>query len=149
MPMPRIPLPIAIDTAEGDALIPEAWARSLGHEMVKSILLDYTRKLPPQSFGSLEAEAFARYLLDVDLKVPHLPAVLAFEEATLATLADDQPRVVKFDIEPLPLLRALAEGRLPTDVGQAGEFEIELTADGSPSVVGAAPQSVEGAFPFH
>jgi hypothetical protein len=38
--------------------------------------------------------------------------------------------VVAFDFEPLPLLRALAEGRFPDEPGALGEYEIEVTAEG-------------------
>ena len=123
---------------------------SLGPEAFRTILLDYTGKVPPQAYGSREAEAFGAYLRELDLKVPHLAKVLEFEEATLATLADDQPRIVKFGFEPLPLLRALSEGRLSAEVGQPGDFEIELTAGGgSAELIGMSPESVGGAQPFH
>jgi len=75
--------------------------------------------------------------------------ILEFEEATLATLADDQPRIVKFDVEPLPLLRALAEGRLPNEAGQSGDFEIELTGDGAPRIAGADLETATASLPFH
>ena len=75
--------------------------------------------------------------------------ILEFERATLETLIDDRPRVVKFDVEPLPLLRALAEGRLPTEVPQAGNFEIELTPDGAASLNGVDLKAIEAAYPFH
>jgi uncharacterized protein len=122
---------------------------SLGQHAFRTILLDYTFKTPPQAYGSLEADAFARYLASLGLQVPHLSKILEFEQATLATLVDDQPRIVKFEIEPLPLLRALAEGRLPSESGRAGDFEIELTGDGQPSVTGVDREAVQGAFPFH
>jgi uncharacterized protein (UPF0276 family) len=122
---------------------------ALGAEAFRTILLDYTSRIPPQSYGSLEAEAFSRYLHALGLKVPHLAIILEFERATLETLIDDQRRVVKFDVEPLPLLRALAEGRLPTEVPQAGDFEIELTLDGAASLNGVDVKAMEAAYPFH
>jgi uncharacterized protein (UPF0276 family) len=122
---------------------------ALGPGAFRTILLDYASKIPPQSYGSLEAEAFGGYLKGLDLKVPHLATILEFERATLATLIDDQPRVVKFEVEPLPLLRALADGRLPTEVPQSGDFEIELTADGAASLNGVDLKGVAGAYPFH
>jgi uncharacterized protein len=122
---------------------------ALGPEAFRTILLDYTSRIPPQSYGSLEAEAFSQYLDALGLKVPHLATILEFERATLETLIDDQTRIVKFDVEPLPLLRALAEGRLPTEVPQAGDFEIELTADGAASLNGVDLKAMEAAYPFH
>jgi hypothetical protein len=55
--------------------------------------------------------------------------VLAFERAVLATMMDGTARIVPFEFEPLPLLRAIAEGRLPTEAPQPGRFEIEVTPD--------------------
>jgi uncharacterized protein (UPF0276 family) len=103
---------------------------SLGPAAARIVFRDYWAKTPPQMFASLEAEAFGRYLDALDLKVPQLPAVLAFERAVLATLIDHEPRVVAFDFEPLPLLRALAEGRFPDEPGALGEYEIEVTPEG-------------------
>ena len=122
---------------------------TLGADGFRTILLGYCLKVPPQSYGALEAEAFAAYLRELDLQIPHLGKVLEFEQATLATLVDDQPRVVTFPVEPLPLLRALAEGRLPTEVGREGQFEIELTADGPTSAAGVYPDVAKAAMPFH
>jgi uncharacterized protein (UPF0276 family) len=122
---------------------------ALGPDAVRTILLDYSQKVPPQAYGLLEAEAFGRYLHSLELQVPHLAKVLEFEQATLATLADDQRRVVSFDVEPLPLLRALAEGRLPSETGETGRFEIELTADAQTGVGGRVPDSLRTVFPFH
>jgi hypothetical protein len=43
-----------------------------------------------ESFGALEADAFARHLRSLDLQISHLAKIVEFEEATLATLTDDQ-----------------------------------------------------------
>jgi hypothetical protein len=42
-------------------------------------------------------------------------------------LIDGQPRIVAFDIDPLPMLRALAEGRLTDIPGEPVDYEIEVT----------------------
>ena len=102
---------------------------ALGPSASRVVFEDYWSKTPPQMFASLEAEAFGRYLDERALPVPQLAAVLSFERATLATLVDGQARVVAFDFEPLPLLRALADGRLPDESGRAGSYEIEVTPD--------------------
>ena len=86
-------------------------------------------EVPPQFFATTEAARFADFLDETELKLPRLRDVLAFERALLATAMDDQPRVVKFTSDPLPLLRALAEGKLPDIVGREGDFEIEVTPD--------------------
>lgn len=122
---------------------------ALGVDAFRTILNDYWSKVAPQSYGSLEAEAFAEYLQSIDLHVPHLAKILEFEQAAMATLTDDKSRVIRFDFEPLPLLRALAEGRLPDQPGVAGLFEIELTADGPVNLSGLDFDQTREAFPFH
>jgi uncharacterized protein len=122
---------------------------ALGPQAFRAILADYWSKVPPQMYGSLEADAFGEYLERIDLRVPHLAKVLEFEQAVAATLADDQVRIVHFDFEPIPLLRALAEGRLPNAPSEPGNFEIELTADGPARVGGLDFEEVQQAFPFH
>ncbi len=122
---------------------------ALGPTVFRTILADYWSNVPPQMYGSLEADAFADYLERIDLRVPHLANVLEFERAVAATLADDQVRVVRFDFEPLPLLRALAERRLPDGPAEPGSFEIELTPDGPSGIDGLERERVREAFPFH
>jgi uncharacterized protein (UPF0276 family) len=122
---------------------------ALGTQAFRTILADYWSKVPPQMYGSLEAAAFAEYLESIDLQVPHLAKLLEFEQAVAATLVDDQVRIVHFDFEPIPLLRALAEGRLPDVQPEPGNFEIELTADGPTGVRGLDFEEVQQAFPFH
>jgi hypothetical protein len=58
----------------------------------------------------------------------------------MQTLLDEEARVVSFSCDPLPLLRALGEGRLPEMI-LPGEFEIEVTPEnaggqGLPNLVG-------------
>lgn len=101
----------------------------------RTILTDYRSKIPPQMYASVEAETFSRYLVSLDMKVPHLAKILEFENAAMSTIKDGVARIIHFEIEPLPLLRALAEKRLPEEAGTAGNFEIELTAD---NLIGSA-----------
>jgi uncharacterized protein len=122
---------------------------ALGPPAFRTILADYWSNVTPQMYGTLEADAFADYLERIDLQVPQLAKVLAFERAVAATLSDDQVRIVRFDFEPLPLLRALAEGRLPDGPAEPGDFEIELTPDGPTGVDGLDLEEVQEAFPFH
>jgi len=122
---------------------------ALGPDAFRTILADYWSKVPPQMYGALEAEAFAEYLVGLDLQVPYLAKVLEFEQAIAATLEDDQVRVVQFEFEPIPLLRALAEGRLLDAPAEQGAFEIELTPDGPAGVSGLDLDEVQKAFPFH
>jgi uncharacterized protein len=102
---------------------------SLGPAAFRTLLDDYWSRTSPRMFASLEAEAFGEYLEALDLRVPHVAKVLEFERAAAATLCDGRTRIVDFAFEPLPLLRALAEGRLPEGPGQPGRFEVELTPD--------------------
>jgi len=122
---------------------------ALGVDKFRARLEDFWSKIPPQQFASSEAEKFAAYLKQLDLPLPQLAEILDFEQAVLATLIDEQPRVVKFDMDPLPMIRALAEGRLPEIQGQIGHFEIEVTPDGPMSATGLDLESVRQAFPFH
>ena len=123
---------------------------ALGPDVFRSILDDFWSRTPPEHYASTEAEAFARYLDELHLQVPHLADVLAFERAILATLIDDQPRVVTFGWNPLPLLRALAEGHLPSDAAELGDFEIEITP-GMPlgASSGAGSDRTQTVFPYH
>jgi uncharacterized protein len=122
---------------------------ALGPAAFRAILADYWANVPPQMYGALEAHAFAEHLERLDLQVPYLAKLLEFERAVQATLEDDRVRIVRFDFEPLPLLRALAEGRLPDAPAEPGDFEIELTPDGPGGVAGLDREEVERAFPFH
>jgi uncharacterized protein len=122
---------------------------ALGPDSFRSILEDFWSKTPPQLFASAEAEAFATYLEALDLRVPQLAKVLQFERAVLATLMDDQPRVIAFDFDPLPLLRGLAEGRLTKETGRLGRFEIEVAGEGLLSVPGLDIESIQQVVPYH
>ncbi|HMB52522.1 MAG TPA: DUF692 family protein [Thermoanaerobaculia bacterium] len=112
-----------------------------GQEGVRDLLLSYWRQTPPHLFASAEADGFRRHLAALDLDVPYLAEVLAFESAANATLVDGAARTVAFPFDPLPVLRALGEGRLPDkDLVREGSYEVELTPDGVAATLhGAAP----------
>jgi uncharacterized protein (UPF0276 family) len=122
---------------------------ALGPDIFRALLADFWSKSPPKLYASAEAAAFGEYLKALNLKVPQLAKVLEFEEAVVATLIDEQPRVVKFDIDPLPMLRALAEGHLTDVPGRPGDFEIEITPDGPATAGGLDLNDVQQAFPYH
>ena len=122
---------------------------ALGPDVFRVILADFWLKMPPQQFASSKAETFAAYLEALDLKVPQLAKVLEFERAVLATLLDERPRVVAFDSDPLPLLRALTEGHLPDVPGQLGRFEIEVTPDGPSGATGLDLGAMQQTFLPH
>ena len=122
---------------------------ALGTEAFRTILSDYWSRRMPQMYATLEAQSFARYLREVDLRVPHLAKILEFEEAVLATNIDEQTRIVKFNFEPLPLLRAISEGRLPQEPPRTGDFEIEITPEALGSDLGVDPDTLRQPANFH
>lgn len=122
---------------------------ALGPDIFRAILEDFWSKTPPLMFAASEAEAFAGYLTALDLKVPQLAKVVEFERAVVATLTDNQARIVSFDIDPLPMLRALTEGRLTDIPGQPGLYEIEITPDGPIGITGMDSDAIRQVFPFH
>ena len=80
-------------------------------------------------YAGREAQAFAEYINEIDLQIPRLKEILSFELAVIATLQDGATRIVSFNFEPMPLIRAIAEGRLPRDAPTIGQFEIEITGN--------------------
>lgn len=122
---------------------------AMGAEAFRTILADYWSKVTPRMYASSEAGSFAHYLKTINLQVPHLAKILEFEEAVTATNIDGSIRIVHFDFEPLPLLRAISEGRLPEAPPQTGDFEIELTPDDPNASVGPDPDAIRGAITLH
>lgn len=111
---------------------------SIGPQAFRGLLAGFWRKVPPQMYGAREAEAFADYMASLNLDIPYLASLLDFERAAARTMADGTARVAVFDFEPVPLMRAVAEGRLPDAPLARGRFEIELTPDGDAAAVVAA-----------
>ena len=103
---------------------------ALGPDIFRALLEDFWAQTPPNQFASREAEAFGDYLQTKNLRLPQLQNILAFERATIRTLADGQARIAHFDVDPLPMLRALTEGRLLENPGAPGDYEIEVVPDG-------------------
>lgn len=123
---------------------------ALTPDVFRTILEDFWRREPPHQYAASEAEAFIAYLRTTSvMKIPKLAKVLEFEKAAMDTLLDGRTRVVRFSADPFPLLRALAEGRLPDVIPQEGDYEIELKADGAITVTGMDPAQLHGVFPFH
>jgi len=122
---------------------------ALGVGIFRALLEDFWSHTPPQQFAGTEADAFADYLVAKEIRVPQLQSILAFERASLATLRDGRPRIVSFNVDPLPMLRALADGVLLQDPGTPGEYEIEITEDGPIRIAGILPESASRNIPFH
>jgi uncharacterized protein (UPF0276 family) len=110
---------------------------ALGPDIFRALLADFWSSSPPEQFAGTEAERFADYLVAKNVRVPQFQAILAFERAALATVRDGESRVVRFDVDPLPMLRSLIDGVLLQEPGSPGEYEIELTAEDALAVVGA------------
>jgi uncharacterized protein (UPF0276 family) len=122
---------------------------ALTPDVFRAILQDYWSKFPPRQYAGSEADGFFSFLTSKNLRLPWFHKILEFERAALLTLCDGQPRVVSFPADPLPMLRALAEGRLPDVVPQVGDYEIELTPEGPITVSGIDLNEVALTFPFH
>lgn len=103
---------------------------ALSPDVFRAILEDFWTHEPPHQYAASEAEAFIAYLRAKNLRIPQLAKVMEFEKAAMDTQLDGHARVVHFSADPFPMLRALAEGRLPDVIPQEGDFEIELTPDG-------------------
>jgi hypothetical protein len=115
---------------------------ALGGARFRALLEEHWRAAPPSLFAADEAARFAalleRRLPRLAEEVPWLAGVLAFERAVTATLLDGVARVVAFPWDPVPVLRALAEGRLPApELVRAGSYEVELTPDDAAEAAGA------------
>ena len=102
---------------------------ALSPEVFRAILEDFWRLEPPRQYAGAEAEAFVAYLRGKHLRIPQLAKILEFEKAAIDTQLDGRARVVRFTADPFPMLRALAEGRLPEMIPREGDFEIEITPD--------------------
>jgi hypothetical protein len=122
---------------------------TVGPDAFRTILADFWSKVTPQMYGSVEATSFAAYMKELDLRVPHLAKILEFEEAVTATNIDGLTRSIKFGFEPLPLLRAISESRLPDEPPRAGDFEIELTGDELSAEAGSDLEAARQSSPFH
>jgi uncharacterized protein (UPF0276 family) len=118
-------------------------------DVFRAILEDFWSRTPPKQYAAAEAEAFMDYLREKNFHMPQLDNVMAFERAAMQVVFDDKPRVVKFMVDPFPMLRALAEGRLPEGIPDVGDYEIELKPEGPITVSGIDMEQVRGAFPFH
>jgi uncharacterized protein (UPF0276 family) len=102
---------------------------TVGPGILRQMLGDAFLNNPPVLYALLEAQVFAQHVQTRGWKVPYLKELLDYELAVAKTLIDMKPRVVQFPFEPMPLLRALADERIPDQVLQEGQFEIEILPD--------------------
>ncbi len=122
---------------------------ALTPDFFRVILQDYWSRFPPRQYAGSEADGFFSFLVSKNLRVPWFQKVFEFERAAMLTLCDSQPRLVRFSADPLPILRALAEGRLPDVIPQEGDYEIELKPEGPITVSGIELNEIARTFPFH
>jgi uncharacterized protein (UPF0276 family) len=122
---------------------------ALGPDIFRALLEDFWSKEAPHQYAGTEADAFADYLLERDLRIPQMHSILAFERAALQTMRDGRPRVVRFGVDPLPMLRALADGILLEKPGDPGEYEIEVRDEGPILIGGEQAQAAGHTVPFH
>ncbi len=99
---------------------------SMGERKFRSLLAEYWSRTMPRSFASCEGEAFAAFLRARHLEIPWLEQVIDFDLAVLAAQIERRPKIVKFSIAPLPLLRALGSGRMPQEY-EPGDYELVVT----------------------
>lgn len=104
-------------------------ALTLGPTGFSTILKDFWSKMPPSQYPTAEAQQFGVYMHELDLNIPHLSKVIEFELSAIRCLHTSSEQLLRFDFDPLPLLRALAEGKLPDVLGEAGSYEILLTPE--------------------
>ncbi len=100
----------------------------LGQQEFDELLASYRTRVTPQPFGSDEAERFAAHVHSLALDLPYLDEVIQFDLAVVRTLADGVSRTTRFGFEPISVLRALGEGRLPGPP-VPGVFEITVTGE--------------------
>jgi uncharacterized protein len=122
---------------------------ALGTGVFRALLEDFWAGTPPKQYAGSEADAFADYLVDRGLRLPQFESILAFERAALHTMRDGKPRVVRFSVPPLPMLQALADGKLLEEPGEAGDYEIEIRDEGPIRISRGNLEAASQTFPFH
>jgi len=101
---------------------------SLGKKSFNDLLEDYFKKCTPKPFASSEAKQFAHYIRTKQLDISDLDAIIKFELSVISTLLDHKHRIVNFNHEPIVILKAITENRLP-NISKKGNFEIEITSE--------------------
>jgi hypothetical protein len=96
-----------------------------GSDWFRALLEDFWTRSTPELFASSEAQAFASYLEAQRVSVPYLSEVLAFERALLLAYLSREDQTVRFEHNPVQLLEALVDGRLPEEP-RSGDYLIEL-----------------------
>jgi len=87
----------------------------------------FWQKSFPKAFVPDEVRQFARYLKKQQLDVPNLAEVIRYELAFITSLETGKTKKVRFSSDPIPLLNALSEGKLPQSL-TAGNYLLEVSA---------------------
>jgi uncharacterized protein (UPF0276 family) len=99
----------------------------LGEEKVLQLMHSFWQKSFPKAFVPDEVRQFSRYLKKQQLDVPNLAEVIRYELAFITSLETGKPEKVRFSSDPIPLLNALSEGKLPQSL-TAGNYLLEVSA---------------------
>jgi len=99
----------------------------LGEEKVIQLMHSFWQESFPKAFVPDEVRQFARYLKKQKLNVPNLAEVIRYELAFITFLETGKIQKVRFSSDPIALLNALSEGRLPQSLG-AGDYVMEVSA---------------------
>lgn len=99
----------------------------LGEEKVLQLMQSFWQKSFPKAFVPDEVRQFSRYLIKQQLDVPHLAEVIRYELAFITSLETGKIQKVHFSSDPIPLLNALSEGRLPQSLA-GGNYLLEVSA---------------------
>jgi hypothetical protein len=98
----------------------------LGEEKVLQLMHSFWQKSFPRAFVPDEVRQFSRYLKKQQLDVPNLAEVIRYELAFITSLETGKTKKVRFSCDPIPLLNALSEGKLPQSL-TAGNYLLEVS----------------------
>jgi hypothetical protein len=97
----------------------------MGETQFRKLLELFWKNVPPQMFASDEATGFAAFIKNLALDIRHLDEVLSFELGCQQVLIEGSPQEVRFTCDPMQLLNALGEGRLPQAM-TPGEYSLVI-----------------------
>ena len=117
----------------------------LGSSGFAALLDGFWKTVPPEPFASDEAAHLGAYLRAHAPATPHLLEVLSFELAAQRMLIEGAAAPVSFTCDPMPLLTALGQGRLP-ETTSPGRFELVLEPPAPPPSP-PDPETTKGATP--
>jgi uncharacterized protein (UPF0276 family) len=98
---------------EGTPFLLRLLLASLGHAATMNLLSEYCASTVPAPFGGDETRNFLVYVRDRALDIPHIAEILDLEEALNAVQRTGEEQIVAFDCDPVALLAALAERKIP------------------------------------